>query len=113
MVASKPFPVWWYGDYMATTKVTFTLDETALSRLQDASARLALPKSEIVREAILEFHAHIGRLSERERTNMLRVFDELVPRIPARPAVAVERELSELRKARRNGGRRSPPHGML
>ena len=68
---------------MATTKVTFTLDETALSRLQDASSRLALPKSEIVREAILEFHDCIGRPSERERTSMLRAFDDLVPKIPA------------------------------
>jgi hypothetical protein len=87
---------------MATTKVTFTLDETALSRLQDASARLALPKSEIVREAILEFHDRIGRLSERERTSMLRAFDELIPKIPARPAAAVDQELSDVRRA---GGR--------
>ena len=90
---------------MATTKVTFTLDETALSRLQDASSRLALPKSEIVREAILEFHDRIGRLSERERTSMLRAFDELIPKIPARPTEAVDRELSDVRRARRAGGR--------
>jgi hypothetical protein len=93
---------------MATTKVTFTLDETALSRLQDASVRLALPKSEIVREAIIEFHDRIGRLSERERTSMLRAFDELIPKIPARPVAAVDQELSHLRKARRNGGRGNP-----
>jgi hypothetical protein len=90
---------------MATTKVTFTLDEKALSRLQDASSRLALPKSEIVREAILEFHERIGRLSERERTSMLRAFDELIPKIPARPATAVDRELADVRRARRTGGR--------
>jgi hypothetical protein len=90
---------------MATIKVTFTLDETALSRLQDASARLSLPKSEIVREAIIEFHERIGRLSERERTSMLRAFDELIPKIPGSPAAAVDRELSDLRQARRTGGR--------
>jgi hypothetical protein len=90
---------------MATTKVTFTLDEASLTRLQDASSRLALPKSEIVREAILEFHDRIGRLSERERTTLLRAFDELIPKIPARPAAAVGRELSDLRRARRTGGR--------
>jgi hypothetical protein len=94
--------------HMTTNKVTFTLDETAISRLQDASARLALPKSQIVREAILEFHDRLGRLSERERIAMLRAFDELVPKIPARPAAAVDRELAELRKARRTGGRRTP-----
>ena len=90
---------------MATTKATFTLDETALSRLQDASSRLALPKSEIVREAIIEFHDRIGRLSERERTSMLRAFDEFIPKIPTRQPEAVDRELSDLRKGRRAGGR--------
>jgi hypothetical protein len=98
---------------MATTKVTFTLDDTALSRLQDASARLALPKSEIVREAIIEFHDRIGRLSERERTRMLRVFDELIAKLPSRPAAAVDRELAELRRARRTGGRRTAPRGKM
>jgi hypothetical protein len=48
----------------------------------------------------------IGRLSERERVRMLRAFDELVPRIPARSAVEVDRELRAIRRARRAGGRR-------
>ena len=91
---------------MATTKVTFTLDETAVTRLQDASARLHLSKSEIVRDAILEYHDRIGRLSERERIGMLRAFDRLVPLIPARPVAETKRELAEIRKARRIGGRR-------
>lgn len=42
-----------------------------------------MPKSEVVREAILEFH-RIGRLGEREPTALLRVFDDLVPKIPPR-----------------------------
>jgi Ribbon-helix-helix protein, copG family len=89
---------------MATTKVTFTLDEVAISRLQEAAARLALPKSEIVRKAILEFYERVG---EREQLGMVRAFDELVPKIPARPVRDVDRELDELRKARRMGGRRT------
>ena len=80
---------------MPTTKVTFTLDE------------LALPKSEIVREAIPEFYDWMGRLSLTERLGMLRAFDELVPKIPAGPARDVDHELAELRKARRGGGRRT------
>jgi hypothetical protein len=92
---------------MASTKVTFTLDQPTLACLQDAATRLALPKSEVVREAIQEFHERIGRLSERERLRLLRAFDELVPRIPERPLRAVEKELSALRQARRKGGRRS------
>lgn len=92
---------------MATSKVTFTLDESTVRRLQDASARLAKPKSEIVREAILEFYDRIGRLSERERVGMLRTFDELVPKIPSRSAAEVDHELSAIRKARKMGGRRT------
>ncbi len=90
---------------MAAIKVTFTLDKQALSQLQDASERLSLPKSEIVREAILEFHDRIGRLSEREKIALLNAFDELVPKIPERPSEEVEREIAEIRQARRHGGR--------
>ena len=91
---------------MASTKVTFTLDQTTVARLQDAAARLSLPKSEVVREAIQEFHDRIGHLSERERLHLLRTFDEVVPRIPARSLRSVENELSALRRARRAGGRK-------
>jgi Ribbon-helix-helix domain len=98
--------VWWYGMSMATSKVTFTLDEETVNRLQDASSRLAMPKSRIVREAILEFYDRIGRLSERERIGMLRAFDELVPKIPMRSPAEVDRELFEVRRARKlSGGR--------
>ena len=92
---------------MAASKVTFTLDESTVSRLQDAASRLAKPKSEIVREAILEFYDRIGRLSERERVNMLRAFDELVPKIPSRSLSEVDHELSTIKKARRTGGRQT------
>jgi hypothetical protein len=99
--------VWWYGMGMATSKVTFTLDEATIERLQLAAACLALPKSEVVREAILDFSERIGRLSERERLNLLRTFDELVPRIPKRSDREVQQELKAIRQARRAGGRRS------
>ncbi|HEY3937197.1 MAG TPA: ribbon-helix-helix protein, CopG family [Bryobacteraceae bacterium] len=92
---------------MATSKVTFTLDERTVERLQEASTRLVKPKSEIVREAILEFYDRIGRLSERERAGMLRAFDELVPKIPARSAREVDHELSEVRRARKTAQRRT------
>lgn len=92
---------------MATFKVTFTLDAATVSRLEDAATRLSMPKSQVVREAILEFYDRIGRLSERERLALLRTFDELVPLIPARTQAAVDREISEVRRARRTGGRRT------
>ena len=92
---------------MATTKVTFTLDQPTLTRLDQAAERLGLPKSEIVREAIHDFTERIGKLSERERLRMLHAFDKFVPAIPPRDARSVQRELGEIRRARRSGGRRS------
>jgi Ribbon-helix-helix protein, copG family len=92
---------------MASVKVTFTLDQATVARLRDAATRLSKPKSEVVREAVQEFHERIGHLSERERLRLLRTFDEVVPRIPARSLQSVESELSALRRARRAGGRKS------
>jgi len=65
-----------------------------------------MPKSEVVRAAIAEYYDRIGRLSVGERLHTLRAFDELVPRIPARTAAEVDRELRSVRRARRGGGRR-------
>lgn len=93
---------------MATIKVTFTLDQTTAQILQNTADRLSRTKSDIVREAIMEFHDRLGRLSGRERLAMLRIFDEVVPKIPERSAGAVDRELEEIREARKAGGRRTP-----
>ena len=92
---------------MATTKVTFTLDAATIARLRATAERLALPKSRVVREAIRDFGDRAERLSERERLRLLEAFDRLVPAIPLRGRHDVDRELSELRRARRAGGRRS------
>jgi predicted DNA-binding protein len=92
---------------MASVKVTFTLDQETINRLQIASERLSLPKSQVIREAVHDYYQRIGRLSERERIQMLRIFDEMVPRIPSRPAREVDRELKAFRQARRSGGRKT------
>jgi predicted transcriptional regulator len=93
---------------MATTKVTFTFDPATIARLNDAAQRLAKPKSEIVREAIQEYHQHIGRLNESEKRRMLRIIDAIAERPPTRPQSEVDAELKEIRRARRHGGRRHP-----
>lgn len=92
---------------MATTKVTFTLDQATVTRIQEAAERLSLPKSEVVREAVHEFFDRIGQLSDRERLKMLRTFDEVIPPIPNRAVRDVEAELRAIRQARRSGGRRA------
>jgi hypothetical protein len=86
-------------------KVTFTIDQTTAWRLSDAAERLALPKSEVVRKAIAEYHGRIGRLSEAERTRMLRALDEMLPKIPERDEAGVKKELREIRRARRSAAR--------
>jgi hypothetical protein len=92
---------------MAKAKVTFTLDQATIDRLSQAADRLAMPKSEVVREAIHDYYDRLGKLSERERIRLLQVFDEYVPRIPARPQAEVDSELKSVRQSRRTGGRTS------
>jgi Arc/MetJ-type ribon-helix-helix transcriptional regulator len=89
-------------------KVTFTLDEKTVAELDDASRQLDKPKSEVVREALHEYHARMGRLSEKERQRILRALEELAPLVPSRTRADVNRELSAIRLARRAGGRRTP-----
>jgi hypothetical protein len=92
---------------MAMNKVTFTLDEQTVHWIDDAAERLAKPKSQVVREAVADYHSRIGRLSESERKRMLNAFDALVPTIPARPQREAEDEIQEIRRSRRSGGRSS------
>jgi ribbon-helix-helix CopG family protein len=86
-------------------KVTFTLDEATIGRLSDTAKRLAKPKSEVVREAIRELHARNDRLSEAERKHMLRVLDQMMQRPRVRSQGEVEREVAQIRAARKAGGR--------
>ena len=96
---------------MATRKVTYTIDASTIARLEEAANRLGKPKSQVVREAINDYAARIGRLSEGERLRLLRTFDDMVERIPERPAREVEEELAAIRSARRAGGRQSSGGG--
>ncbi|MEO8217468.1 MAG: ribbon-helix-helix domain-containing protein [Acidobacteriota bacterium] len=86
-------------------KATFTLDDQTLEKLRITSERLRKPKSEVVREAIAEYHERAGRLSESERRALLQAMDRLLPQIPTRANKAVDRELDEVRNARRQGER--------
>jgi hypothetical protein len=92
---------------MASLKLTFSLDADTVDRLRTAADRLRIPQSQVVREAIAEYGARIGRLGEAERTAMLKAFDRLVPAVSGRAAAAVEAELRELRASRHRGGRRT------
>ena len=92
---------------MGTVKVTFTLDEATVKRIEAASQRLAMPKSQVVREAVQEYHQRLGHMSEQERKRMLAVFGEVIPRLPPRSPKEIRRELQQIRMARKGGGRKS------
>jgi predicted transcriptional regulator len=87
-------------------KVTFTLDEQTVARLRQASERLHKPQSQVVREAVRDYSDRVGRLSEHERLRMLSALDAITKRKPTRPRAHVDRELRDVRVARRAGGRR-------
>jgi hypothetical protein len=88
-------------------KMTFTLDDETAAALRRTAERTSKPQSAVVREAIAEYAAPIGRLTDAERRAMLKAFDELVPRIPKRPARTADQERRAIRLARRACGRRS------
>ena len=100
--------LWQYGMSMAKAlKMTFTLDEDTVMRIDRTALRLNIPKSAVVRDAVAEYAARAGRLSEQERLRMLKVFDDVIERIPLRPARTADAELTAIRHARRKGGRRT------
>ena len=88
-------------------KVTYTLDDETVARIERAATRLGMSRSRVVREAVSEYARQIGNLTEAERKRLLQVFDEVTARIPSRPEADVDRELAAIRKARRRGGRRT------
>ena len=88
-------------------KVTFTLDEETIARLNETAERLSKPKSEVVREAIKGYRgtSTSDRLSEAERQRMLRALKEYALLPPTRTSAETDRELRELRASRRRGWR--------
>jgi predicted transcriptional regulator len=89
-------------------KVTFTLDDETVARLRLTAERLGKPQSLVVREAVAEYAASVGRLSDAERRGMLQTIDALAQSASTRDVRAVRSELTALRRARRAGGRRTP-----
>jgi len=88
-------------------KMTFTFDEETVDILRRAAARSKKAQSAVVREAIQDYAKRADRLSDEERLHLLRVFDRMVARIPDQSQSAANAEISEIRAARRTGGRRT------
>ena len=60
-----------------------------------------------VRAAIAEYAARAGRLTGEEQRQMLAAIDRMLRRPATRSAEDVKREIREVRRARRQGGRKT------
>jgi hypothetical protein len=89
-------------------KVTFTVSDDTVRTLKDTAARLGKPQSLVVREAIAEYAARAGQLTEAERRRMLKALDDLAAAQSTKSAADVDRERRDVRRARRAGGRKHP-----
>lgn len=89
-------------------KVTYSLDEATVRRIRAAAGRLAIPQSQFVREAVADYAARKDRLGEAERLRMLEVLERLREAPPSRSPEQVDKELREIRAARRRSWRREP-----
>ena len=87
-------------------KVTYSLDDTTVRRIRRAAERLGKPQSQVVREAVAEYHARTDRLSEAERLRMLEVLDRWRREQVPRSRESVEAELREIRLSRLEGWER-------
>ena len=91
---------------IAMVKVTFTLDEVTVERLNQVAAAKSIPKSQAVREAIESYSADADRMSDAERKYKVDVLRKYMTTLPTRSRADVDRELAELRESRRTGWQR-------
>ena len=89
-------------------KFTFVFDDETARTLRATAARLRKSQSLVVREAVAEYAAHAGRLTDSERRRMLTTIDALRNQPASRTGDAVMTEIRAVRKARRQGGRKRP-----
>lgn len=92
----------YYGHTMV--KVTFTLDDATIARLERTAARLGWPKSQVVREAVLEFESRANTIGSSERARLVAAVDRIARRPATRGAEDLEKELASVRTARGGTG---------
>ena len=93
------------------TKVTYTLDDDTVRQIRRLADRSRKPQSAVVREAVAHYAAREDKLTAEERERQLRVINDMLTR-PRRAGdktrADVDRELRQVRRLRRSGGRRHP-----
>ena len=95
-----------YGSMADMVKVTYTVDDETVQRIRRLATRLGKPQSQVVREAVKEYETRAEKLSDEERDRMLAVLERIRQRLPTRPQSEVDAELRQVRRARRQWGRR-------
>jgi predicted transcriptional regulator len=89
-------------------KMTFSLDDETVRTLRAVAERKQKPQSVVVREAIVDYAAKGEKLSDAERARKLQLIRQLRSQPVTRNSASVDRELDEIRRARKAGwGRRS------
>jgi metal-responsive CopG/Arc/MetJ family transcriptional regulator len=89
-------------------RMTFTLDEATVAKLAEAAERKGISRSQALREAIHDYRAKSAPWSPAERQRKLRALEEMMKQPPTRSQREVDREIAEIRRARRSGGRLHP-----
>jgi predicted transcriptional regulator len=87
-------------------KATFTLDDQTMERIRRLAEQSRKPQSQIVREAIAHYAGREMKLTDEERERKLAILREFAARPPQpgeKTSLDVDRELEELRQARREG----------
>jgi hypothetical protein len=87
-------------------KVTFILDDETVRAIRTIAERRKKPQSAVVREAVAVYARQEEILDDTERVRRLRVLDDVMARPRTRPQAEVDRELREIRRARRAGWQR-------
>ena len=89
-------------------KLTFSVDDATAETLKKTAYRLRKSQSLVIREAVAEYAARAGRLTEEERQEKLQALDAIMQLPPTRTSRETDLELRQVREARRQGGRRHP-----
>ncbi|HXG54949.1 MAG TPA: ribbon-helix-helix protein, CopG family [Vicinamibacterales bacterium] len=89
-------------------KLTFSVDDATVRTLRATAERLGKPQSMVVREAVAEYAARAGQLTDAEQRRLLKIVDAMTQAPVARSRATMTRELREIRAARRIADRRPP-----
>jgi len=89
-------------------ELTLTLDEETIEQIERLARLLHKSTGKIVEDAMQHLQPTPRPLSDEEHQRRLKALDEMRKRPSPKTAEDVQREIDEIRAARRSGGRRTP-----